>query len=196
MQLIDELAMIYTVLISLFATFSYDRSPWLQWSIFVGLTTIGFTITSVYHYLHEPLFHQNAFALLMITLLGNGFYKMETIVKYSNPKARILLWQIVGWGSVIFLSAFALWNLDNAYCTQLRRIRRNIGMPWGFFLGIKTTPTPLLSSFFLPQDQYQSPNHANHITSQFTRITRNMAYWYRSRRLLSCSMGRALENML
>jgi len=136
MQLIDELAMIYTVLISLFATFSYDRSPWLQWSIFVALTTTGVTITSVYHYLHEPLFHQNAFALLMITLLGNGFYKMETIVKHTNPKARILLWQIVGWGSVIFLSAFALWNLDNAYCTELRRMRRNIGMPWGFFLGM------------------------------------------------------------
>lgn len=142
MQLIDELAMIYTVLISLFATFSYDRSPWLQWSIFAALATTGVTITSVYHYLHEPLFHQNAFALLMITLLGNGFYKTETLVKYTNPKARILIWQIVGWGSVVFLSAFALWNVDNAYCTELRRMRRSIGMPWGFLLGIFPQPRP------------------------------------------------------
>ena len=57
--------------------------------------------------------------------------------EHDNARdVRILkqMWQLVGFGITIFLSGFAIWGLDNVYCSTLRRWRRQIGMPWGFFL--------------------------------------------------------------
>ncbi len=50
--------------------------------------------------------------------------------------SRILkeMWILVGYGLTIFLGGFAIWGVDNVYCSDLRHWRRQIGMPWGFFL--------------------------------------------------------------
>lgn len=49
---------------------------------------------------------------------------------------RILkeMWVMIAWGLGIFLGGFFFWYLDIAHCSTLRRWRREIGMPWGFFL--------------------------------------------------------------
>ena len=56
---------------------------------------------------------------------------------YENGRDREILknmWILVAYGVTIFLSGFAIWGVDNVYCSSLRRWRRQIGMPWGFFL--------------------------------------------------------------
>lgn len=56
---------------------------------------------------------------------------------YENQRDREILktmWILVGFGVSIFLGGFYIWNLDNIYCSTLRRWRRSIGMPWGFLL--------------------------------------------------------------
>ncbi|KIW63835.1 hypothetical protein PV04_08807 [Phialophora macrospora] len=56
---------------------------------------------------------------------------------YENQRDREILktmWILVAFGVSIFLVGFYIWNLDNIYCSTLRRWRRSIGMPWGFFL--------------------------------------------------------------
>ena len=153
--------MIYTTLISCFATFSYGRSSFFRSSVLVSCITLGITITAVYHYLHNPLFHQNAFALLLIVLLLNSIYLMETRVKFTNPRARLVMWQMLGWGSAVFLSAFGLWNVDNVFCTDLRRMRRIVGMPWGFILGTQTTFGPFLNKSSSPPLFSSSFSHSH-----------------------------------
>ncbi|CAI6251480.1 unnamed protein product [Periconia digitata] len=44
------------------------------------------------------------------------------------------MWTMIAWGLSIFLGGFLLWHLDREHCHTLRNWRRQIGMPWGFFL--------------------------------------------------------------
>jgi dihydroceramidase len=67
--------------------------------------------------------------------------KLPVPTKHENDRdnardAAILrnMWILVAWGLTIFLSGFAIWGIDNVYCSSLRRWRRELGMPWGFLL--------------------------------------------------------------
>lgn len=44
------------------------------------------------------------------------------------------MWTQIGFGLAVFLGGFAIWNADNAFCSQLRVWRHEIGLPWGLLL--------------------------------------------------------------
>lgn len=165
MQLVDELSMIYTTCLSCYASFSYRRSPLVSFFIAAFLTSLAIFITVYYHYLQDPTFHQNAYALLTATVLIRSMYVMETALRPSLAKRKeqhreasnmglvgdkekeemerrdrrdeeILkqMWMMIAYGLAVFLGGFAVWSLDNAYCTKLRVWRREIGLPWGILL--------------------------------------------------------------
>ena len=152
--------MIYTTCIMLYAILSHKRS--VQSTTLIGVSAVGIAafITGYYHYLKDPLFHQNAFALLTSIVFFWSLYVMETSLRPSR-KARkqaendrddvigpaeqtridhrdlgILktMYQMipVGLGSIAL--GFLIWNLDNIYCSSLRGWRREIGLPWGILL--------------------------------------------------------------
>jgi dihydroceramidase len=70
--------------------------------------------------------------------------------KYANPASiskseRIALahrdteilkemWVMVAIGLSIFLGGFGIWALDIKYCSQVRRWRHEVGLPWGILL--------------------------------------------------------------
>lgn len=57
--------------------------------------------------------------------------------EYENQRDLEILknmWLLVAFGVSVFLGGFAIWSLDNAYCSTLRQWRRSVGMPWGFLL--------------------------------------------------------------
>ncbi|WDK18799.1 alkaline phytoceramidase [Colletotrichum graminicola] len=120
MQLIDELSMIYTTCLMVFATFSFSKSP--QFAVFLG----------------------SGLALLagFITVVLRSLYVMETqlrpvLAKRNQAKAHGILetmWIMVGTGLGVFLMGFLIWNLDNAFCSQIRGWRRQLGLPWGAVL--------------------------------------------------------------
>ncbi|KAF3917063.1 hypothetical protein ABW20_dc0100270 [Dactylellina cionopaga] len=132
MQLVDECAMIYTALTMCFATFSHGRSTPMQAVVLAICAGTGLGITLIYHYLKNPLFHQNAFAIIMITLLLRSMWMMETRIRQKDSVVTNQMWKMVLWGTCVFLAGFGVWNLDNIYCQQLRGWRRTVGMPWGF----------------------------------------------------------------
>lgn len=37
-------------------------------------------------------------------------------------------------GLVAFVGGFLIWNLDNIFCSEVRRLRRAIGLPWAVLL--------------------------------------------------------------
>lgn len=149
--------MIYTTCIMFYAVFSHGHSVRMKWVVALLVVLIAVFTTLYYHYIKDPLFHQNMFALLTAVVFFRSLYGMETTL---NPNRRLAvaesqhgkgskeliradqrdriirrtMWQMipVGLGSVAL--GFLIWNLDNAYCTTLQRWRRNIGLPWGILL--------------------------------------------------------------
>lgn len=161
MQLVDELSMIYTTCLMFYATFSHKQKAPVPLILGIFLVSLSVFITAYYHYLGDPVFHQNMYALLTAIVLFRSMYIMEVKLR-PNIKARekarahdavteeqkreqqrqddrdrkILktMWLMVACGLSIFLGGFGIWTLDNVYCSKLRVWRREIGLPWGIFL--------------------------------------------------------------
>ena len=157
MQLVDELSMIYTTCILVYAVYSHGRSTKVAVTIGVSVFALAAFITAYYHYLKNPVFHQNAFAVLTTSVVLRSMYTMEKILRPSRRSrdsklnghfdetertridrrdAKILsnMWKLVAFGLGAIGLGFLIWNLDNVFCPVLRRWRREIGLPWGIFL--------------------------------------------------------------
>ena len=104
-------------------------------------------ISLYYHYLQDPTFHQNAYALLTTIVLTRAMWLMETRLRpvirererereqgKGSDKTLQTMWTMVAFGLTIFLSGFGIWALDNKYCSWLRATRRELGLPWGILL--------------------------------------------------------------
>ena len=69
----------------------------------------------------------------------NGEPKAEVVREWARQDTRdrkiiATMWTMVAYGLTVFLTGFLIWSLDNRYCTDLRRWRRHIGLPWGILL--------------------------------------------------------------
>lgn len=132
MQLLDELSMINTTLIMWFATFGHKQSRFFMSLLAMALASTFVVIAVIYHYLGDPVFHQNAYAILTATVIGRSWYQVQTQVKNTSPESYKSMRDMVLLGLVSVTAAFTLWNLDTIYCRHLIAARRRVGMPWGF----------------------------------------------------------------
>ncbi|CAG7961899.1 unnamed protein product [Penicillium nalgiovense] len=165
MQLVDELSMIYTTCLMAYASFSYSRSTTVRVCLGISLAGLAVFITLYYHYLQDPVFHQNAYALLTTVVVLRSMHTMEVTLRpkwrhsteedrlarqkkglpvptkehqhYENvrdQKTLKTMWFMVAYGLSMFLGGFFIWSLDNVFCSDIRRLRRSVGLPWGIFL--------------------------------------------------------------
>ncbi|KAI1962505.1 alkaline ceramidase ydc1 [Ophidiomyces ophidiicola] len=164
MQLVDELSMIYTTCLMCYATFSFSKSTRSRSILGLSLLGLSVFITAYYHYLQDPRFHQNAYAILTIVVVFRSMWLMEVTLRAKWRRARALsntpvdesvtgvsrdiqlsqntrdlrilntMWAMVVCGLISFLGGFAIWNLDNMYCSTIRGWRRSVGLPWGIIL--------------------------------------------------------------
>lgn len=88
MQLVDELSMIYTTCLMCYASFSYSRSSPVKIFLAVALAGLAVFITLYYHYLQDPVFHQNAYALLTTVVVLRSMYTMEVALRPKWRKSR------------------------------------------------------------------------------------------------------------
>jgi len=88
MQLVDELSMIYTTCLMCYATFSHKTKHPIPLILAVSLISLAIFITGYYHYLQDPAFHQNAYALLTAVVLLRAMYVMEINIRPSLNKKR------------------------------------------------------------------------------------------------------------
>lgn len=65
---------------------------------------------------------------------GTNSEEREKALKEKNLEILRTMWLMVAVGLTTFLTGFWIWHLDNVHCSRLRRWRRELGMPWGFFL--------------------------------------------------------------
>lgn len=150
MQLLDELSMIYTTCVLFFVVFSHGQSKHRKIFLLLCIITLAIFITGYYHYIKDPLFHQNMFALLTIVVVFRSMYVMDKTLRPRSIGSRnaedqdrmvrlnkeILrnMWTMIACGISSIAIGFLIWNLDNIYCSSLRRWRRELGLPWGILL--------------------------------------------------------------
>lgn len=89
MQLVDELSMIYTTCIMVYAVFSFNQSVLFRQILALGLVSLCAFITAYYHYLQDPTFHQNAYALLTAVVVFRSMYIMEVSIRPSLQKGYV-----------------------------------------------------------------------------------------------------------
>ncbi len=140
-----------------YAIFSHGRSTIHSMLLLLFTVLLAIFITAYYHYLQNPVFHQNTFSLLTAIAVFRSIYSMETTLRSSikpkqgpnsstksgnlsgedlRAKTRDMailrkMWKIVACGLSAFAGGFLIWNLDSEFCSTLRSWRREIGLPWG-----------------------------------------------------------------
>lgn len=130
-QLLDELPMIYATCIPMWSVFSEGqtagRSTMIAWSVAFGANFL----TAIYLYFKDPTIHQVAYALLNLFIVLKSSHLTQEHVK--DAKERSKLRKTMLQGILMFLFGYFLWNCDVHFCNFWIRIRRTIGMPYGFF---------------------------------------------------------------
>jgi hypothetical protein len=88
------------------------------------------------------VFHQAAFALMTMAVVGTGVYdvryKLRPALEKRNPAEcdQIMkqMWRFALAGNLLFLFGFFLWNMDNIFCRHLKSARNQILLPWSVVL--------------------------------------------------------------
>lgn len=154
----------YTTALSNYASFSYKQPLAYRFVVGLFLILLMAFITGYYHYIKDPAFHQNAFALLTAVVVFRSMYTMEINLRPSRRKGREhkhgqnghtisaseaaeqarkdardekivnTMWIMIAYGLSTFLGGFAIWALDNKYCSTIRAWRAQVGLPWGILL--------------------------------------------------------------
>jgi dihydroceramidase len=88
MQLVDELSMIYTTCLMAYASFSYSRNAAFRLTLAISLIGLSLFITLYYHYLQDPSFHQNAYALLTTVVVFRTTFIMEYTLRPSLRRSE------------------------------------------------------------------------------------------------------------
>jgi dihydroceramidase len=83
MQLFDELSMIYTICLMVYACFSYSRGRTFRIILAISLVALSLFITLYYHYLQDPAFHQNVHGLLTTIVVLRLIFTMEHTLRSS-----------------------------------------------------------------------------------------------------------------
>ncbi|EGV63487.1 alkaline ceramidase ydc1 [Yamadazyma tenuis] len=131
-QLLDELPMIYATCVPFWSVFSEFRNPKDSVMIGVGIFMGANLLTLIYVWFKDPTLHQAAYGILNFVIIFKSFRLTEKYV--SDPVARSNMHKTMSLGIGLFLLGYIFWNLDIHFCSSIRSIRRNVGIPYGFVL--------------------------------------------------------------
>ena len=141
-QLLDELPMIYTSAWLTYCVCETSKGygkPRFRLLLPSVLVVLVVWITVVYLWNGNPVFHQVAYASIQLVstirvvyLLQNKSSALNTTQLGKQRKKEIQ--RLYLFGTVIFLTGFAVWNVDNIFCYQLRQARNKVGYPWAVLL--------------------------------------------------------------
>jgi dihydroceramidase len=127
MQLLDELPMIWTASILLYASLSRSVARPALLSIGLSVTTIGTTI--FYLYVANPNILFISFGILLLAVLFVNLLKKTSISSDSEVIAK-MKW--IGIPLLVF--GFACWILDRQFCDIFQSWRESLGQPWATLL--------------------------------------------------------------
>jgi len=135
MQLVDELSMIYTTCLMFYATFSHKQKPPVPLFLALFLVSLSIFITGYYHYLQDPAFHQNAYALLTAIVLFRSMYIMEINIRPSFNKRKEAHQMMQKQGATTEAQRLEQQRVDERDTKTLRLMWTMIGFGLSIFLG-------------------------------------------------------------
>ncbi|SPO30858.1 related to YPC1 - Alkaline ceramidase [Ustilago trichophora] len=141
-QLLDELPMIYTSAWLTYCVCETQRAyakPRFRLLLPTSLILLVVCITVVYLRNGNPVFHQVAYASIQIASTLRVIHLLRNPSSYLNTTSigKIRKSQIQNlylFGAIIFLTGFAIWNVDNIFCYNLTQARHKVGYPWAVLL--------------------------------------------------------------
>ncbi|PQE20990.1 putative alkaline ceramidase protein [Rutstroemia sp. NJR-2017a BBW] len=127
MQLLDELPMIWTASILLYASLSRSVAYPARFSTGITVATVGITVFYLYFAIPEILFISFG-ALLVAVLIVNLLKKTS-----ESPDKKIV--SKMKWIGIPMLAfGFACWMVDRHFCETLQAWREAVGQPWATLL--------------------------------------------------------------
>ncbi|KAI8874287.1 alkaline phytoceramidase, partial [Ramicandelaber brevisporus] len=131
----DELPMLIVGAIFAYVVMEMDASAKRrrQHGLLLPIVLAGYVIgvSVIYVIKDDPLIHQTGFFFLVVGIAARATWLVSRLpgTVSTNPAKRTLcIFTVIGTGSYIL--AFALWNVDNAYCSNLRELRHRVGKPF------------------------------------------------------------------
>ncbi|CAG8949846.1 hypothetical protein HYFRA_00004173 [Hymenoscyphus fraxineus] len=128
--------------------FTFDKS--LTYTVVHGAILIAcFTAFSTWHCIKDELIMHSVIFGIMIAVVG---LKTRSIInaRVTDPAVRKDVRLLTAWGGLIFVTGFAIWNVDNAMCSQLTAIKRTIVIALVEYLTSEEAGQPLGTRFAWP----------------------------------------------
>lgn len=162
MQLMDELPMVWGTLASTYTLFDINSGESeVNWKLASLLIGYGSIISVVYLTIQDPVFHQATYGLLVAASFAYSYHLARR--KYFQKRWFVL-------SICLYLFGFAVWNVDNVFCSELRRTREalpSILSPftqlhawWHFFAGYGS----YISILYLCQARLKALKRRGYIT--------------------------------
>lgn len=129
-QMLDEVSMLFTTISILYGAFSITLGSDARIALATLLTGVALLI-SVNHVVVGDV---ERFRLWFLFLVLGTFAQCVWLLsaKVPNIKVKREAQQLATYGTVAFVTAFILWNIDNEFCDELTSFRNGLGIPWGF----------------------------------------------------------------
>eukprot|EP00088_Acartia_fossae_P008315 TRINITY_DN13963_c0_g1_i1.p1 TRINITY_DN13963_c0_g1~~TRINITY_DN13963_c0_g1_i1.p1 ORF type:complete len:265 (-),score=4.86 TRINITY_DN13963_c0_g1_i1:257-1051(-) len=125
MQLLDELPMIYTTCMFIYALAVVKEGPGKQRKgVIAGLILYAIAFTVIYAVHSNPLIHEVMYGILVFFLIFQAFYLMYHETNSTSNKLAFV-------GVMMYAIAFLLWNIDNNFCHHLKKFRGGVSYPVG-----------------------------------------------------------------
>ena len=132
LQFADELAMLGLAWSLLQGVLIVRRSSAYDYFVIISLAIVFPLFAAFYVWTGEIIYHVTAFALVLVLITGRCHYLFYWRVP-GFREHKVKGWRVRGRKALfILLAAYAIWNIDLEYCTELRRLREQIGLPWAF----------------------------------------------------------------
>jgi len=109
---------------------SESRVGHVNYGLLAAVAAIPIMITVAYITNANPIFHQIAFATIMVLLYVRLLSLLRTVPSTSSVRDESYNVMITGLG--IFILGFAVWNVDNYFCEGLTQWRKIVGEVFGW----------------------------------------------------------------
>ena len=127
MQLLDELPMIWTASILLYASLSRSVAHPTRFATGITMATVGITVFYLYYADPEILF--TSFGVLLVAVLIVNLFK-----KTSEGSDQEIVSKMKWIGIPMLLLGFVCWMVDRHFCDTLQAWREAVGQPWATLL--------------------------------------------------------------
>ncbi|KAI8150128.1 ceramidase [Fennellomyces sp. T-0311] len=129
MQLLDELPMIYAASVMVYEIF--EIHPQKRYGIKLPIFLVAYSAFVTYSYIiiNNPLYHQVCYGLLVFTVVFRSVYVGRKIPSAYSAYEKVWMTRLLWIAASCFGGAFAVWNVDNAFCASLRGWRAIVGLP-------------------------------------------------------------------